>query len=107
MPQGLGRNLYPTLSVFENIDFFGRLFGQGAAERNARIDELLHATGLDPILDGRGKLSGGMKQKAQPLLLADPRSRSSDPRRTDDRGRSAVAPAVLGADRPHPRGGRR
>ena len=30
MPQGLGRNLYPTLSVFENIDFFGRLFGQGA-----------------------------------------------------------------------------
>ena len=32
MPQGLGRNLYPTLSVFDNIDFFGRLFGQGAAE---------------------------------------------------------------------------
>lgn len=28
MPQGLGKNLYPTLSVFENIDFFGRLFGQ-------------------------------------------------------------------------------
>src|SRR5690606_6149846 len=27
MPQGLGRNLYPTLSVYENIDFFGRLFG--------------------------------------------------------------------------------
>ena len=23
MPQGLGRNLYPTLSVFENIDFHG------------------------------------------------------------------------------------
>ena len=31
MPQGLGRNLYPTLSVFENIDFHGRLFGQDAA----------------------------------------------------------------------------
>src|SRR5271165_6400787 len=29
MPQGLGRNLYPTLSVFENLDFIGRLFGQG------------------------------------------------------------------------------
>ena len=28
MPQGLGRNLYPTLSCFENIDFHGRLFGQ-------------------------------------------------------------------------------
>ena len=41
MPQGLGRNLYPTLSVFENIDFFGRLFGQSATERRAKITELL------------------------------------------------------------------
>ena len=64
MPQGLGRNLYPTLSVFDNIDFFGRLFGQGAAERHARIDELLKATGLDPFWARPcGKLSGGMKQK--------------------------------------------
>jgi ribosome-dependent ATPase len=64
MPQGLGRNLYPTLSVFENIDFFGRLFGQSAAERRAHIDELLKATGLDPFEDRpAGKLSGGMKQK--------------------------------------------
>jgi len=64
MPQGLGRNLYPTLSVFENIDFFGRLFGQGAAERRARITELLTATALDPFEDRpAGKLSGGMKQK--------------------------------------------
>src|SRR5208337_4287118 len=64
MPQGLGRNLYPTLSVFENIDFFGRLFGQSATERRARITELLTATGLDPF-EARpaGKLSGGMKQK--------------------------------------------
>ena len=64
MPQGLGRNLYPTLSVFENIDFFGRLFGQSAAERRARITELLTATALDPFEDRpAGKLSGGMKQK--------------------------------------------
>ena len=49
MPQGLGRNLYPTLSVFDNIDFFGRLFGQGAAERRTRIGDLLKATGLDPF----------------------------------------------------------
>lgn len=64
MPQGLGRNLYPTLSVFENLDFFGRLFGQGAAERNARIADLLRATGLSPFGDRpAGKLSGGMKQK--------------------------------------------
>jgi len=64
MPQGLGRNLYPTLSVFENIDFFGRLFGQSEAERRRRITDLLTATGLDPFEDRpAGKLSGGMKQK--------------------------------------------
>ena len=64
MPQGLGKNLYPTLSVEENLQFFGRLFGHGAAERRRRIDELTTATGLHPFL-GRpaGKLSGGMKQK--------------------------------------------
>src|SRR5262245_21492451 len=27
MPQGLGKNLYFELSVFENIDFFAQLFG--------------------------------------------------------------------------------
>jgi ribosome-dependent ATPase len=64
MPQGLGRNLYPTLSVFENIDFFGRLFGQSATARREKIRELLTATGLDPFEDRpAGKLSGGMKQK--------------------------------------------
>ncbi|MDJ1160075.1 ribosome-associated ATPase/putative transporter RbbA [Chelatococcus sp. SYSU_G07232] len=64
MPQGLGRNLYPTLSVFENLDFFGRLFGQPRRERERRIAELLAATGLDPFPDRpAGKLSGGMKQK--------------------------------------------
>ena len=64
MPQGLGKNLYPTLSVFENVDFFGRLFGHGRHERERRIDELLNATGLAPFADRpAGKLSGGMKQK--------------------------------------------
>ena len=75
MPQGLGRNLYPTLSVFDNIDFFGRLFGQGTAERRARIDELLPATGLDPFANRPcGKLSGGMKQKVSLCcsLMHDP-----------------------------------
>ncbi len=64
MPQGLGRNLYPTLSVRENLDFFGRLFGQSAEERAERITDLLVSTGLDPFPDRpAGKLSGGMKQK--------------------------------------------
>ncbi|HWA49698.1 MAG TPA: ribosome-associated ATPase/putative transporter RbbA [Dongiaceae bacterium] len=64
MPQGLGRNLYPTLTVAENLHFFGRLYGQGRKERQERITELLRATGLDPFPDRPvGKLSGGMKQK--------------------------------------------
>jgi ribosome-dependent ATPase len=64
MPQGLGKNLYPTLSVFENIDFFGRLFGQDRAERERRIAGLTESTGLAPFVDRpAGKLSGGMKQK--------------------------------------------
>jgi ribosome-dependent ATPase len=64
MPQGLGKNLYPTLSVFENIDFFGRLFGHDKAERNRRIAGLLRDTGLTPFADRpAAKLSGGMKQK--------------------------------------------
>ncbi|HJV40084.1 ribosome-associated ATPase/putative transporter RbbA [Caulobacter sp.] len=64
MPQGLGKNLYATLSVAENLEFFGRLFGQDGAEREHRIADLLESTGLAPFRDRpAGKLSGGMKQK--------------------------------------------
>ncbi|HBC9088608.1 TPA: ribosome-associated ATPase/putative transporter RbbA [Citrobacter koseri] len=64
MPQGLGKNLYHTLSVYENVDFFARLFGHDKAEREARITDLLNSTGLAPFRDRpAGKLSGGMKQK--------------------------------------------
>ena len=64
MPQGLGRNLYPTLSVYENIDFHARLFGLDGQERMRQITRLMEATRLAPFA-GRaaGKLSGGMKQK--------------------------------------------
>lgn len=64
MPQGLGKNLYMTLSVYENIEFFARLFEQDKEERESRINMLLESTGLLNFKDRpAGKLSGGMKQK--------------------------------------------
>ena len=62
MPQGLGKNLYLELSVYDNVDFMAQLFGLSPAERT--VKELLDATGLGPFPDRpAGKLSGGMKQK--------------------------------------------
>ncbi|MGY3615195.1 ribosome-associated ATPase/putative transporter RbbA [Bradyrhizobium sp. USDA 10063] len=64
MPQGLGKNLYPDLSVRENVEFFARLFEQSRKEREWRINELLESTGLAPFADRpASKLSGGMRQK--------------------------------------------
>ena len=64
LPQGLGRNLYATLSVEENLQFFARLFGHDAGGRRQRIDTLARATGLHPFLHRPvGQLSGGMRQK--------------------------------------------
>ncbi len=64
MPQGLGKNLYASLSVAENLMFFARLFGHDDAESRRRIEQLTLSTGLHPFLDRPvGKLSGGMKQK--------------------------------------------
>jgi ribosome-dependent ATPase len=64
MPQGLGKNLYLELSVYDNVDFMARLFGLSAAERPGRVRQLLEATGLGPFAERpAGKLSGGMKQK--------------------------------------------
>ena len=75
MPQGLGRNLYPTLSVAENLDFFASLFGRTGPQRRGRIGRLTQATGLQAFLDRpAGQLSGGMRQKLGLccVLLHDP-----------------------------------
>ena len=64
MPQGLGKNLYPDLTVFENIIFFSRLYGQRRDEGAARAESLMRDTGLLPFATRPAqKLSGGMRQK--------------------------------------------
>ena len=64
MPQGLGKNLYMSLSVYENIEFFAKLFGLNRQERKKRILQLLQSIDLIKFKDRpAGKLSGGMKQK--------------------------------------------
>ena len=100
MPQGLGKNLYPTLSVEENLQFFARLFGHEHAERRRRIDDLTRSTGLHRFL-GRpaGKLSGGMKQKLGLCcaLIHDPDLLILDEPTT---GVESIGPRpVLGVDR--------
>jgi ribosome-dependent ATPase len=112
MPQGLGKNLSMELSVFENVDFFARLFGQRQAERSSRIARLLAATGLDPFPDRpAGKLSGGMKQKVglctalvhdpdllildEPTTGVDPLSRQQFWRLIDDIRRDRPTMSVI------------
>jgi ABC-2 type transport system ATP-binding protein len=64
MPQGLGLNLYPELSVEENVDFFARLRLTPENELVERKQRLLAVTRLEKFKDRPMKqLSGGMKQK--------------------------------------------
>jgi ABC-2 type transport system ATP-binding protein len=56
--------LYGDLTVQENMDFYGDLFGIGRRDRETLSHELLAMTRMEPFR-GRAaaKLSGGMKQK--------------------------------------------
>ena len=62
MPQHFG--LYEDLTVDENIEFFGELFGIERRDREEGAARLLAASGMTPFRNRRaGQLSGGMKQK--------------------------------------------
>ncbi|WP_374244606.1 ATP-binding cassette domain-containing protein [Zoogloea sp.] len=64
LPQGLGLNLYPDLSIDENVDFFGRLRLVPADVLAERKRVLLGMTRLDAFRHRpMRQLSGGMKQK--------------------------------------------
>ena len=64
MPQGLGLNLYDTLTVSENIEFFRELRKVPDDKFLKNRDSLLSMTRLQPFLNRPAEnLSGGMRQK--------------------------------------------
>ena len=74
------------------------------AERERRINGTARRDRSRSVSRPAGRQAVGRHEaEAVAVLLADPRSGPLDPRRTDHGRRPAVAPAILGADRPHPR----
>ena len=64
MPQGLGSNLYDSLTVRENIEFFRDLRKLPSDVYTRNLVDLLTVTRLEPFLGRRAaNLSGGMRQK--------------------------------------------
>ena len=79
VPQDIA--LYPSLTAFENLAFFGRMYGLAGAALRARVQECLAMVGLENHAGRRVETySGGMKRRANlaagllhhpPILILD------------------------------------
>ncbi|MHA1616835.1 MAG: ABC transporter ATP-binding protein [Candidatus Njordarchaeales archaeon] len=82
-------SLYADLTVYENLDFYGRIYGLSREERVKRIRELLEIVELSAYKDFlAGNLSGGMKRRLSlaaalihdpPILILDEPTAGVDP----------------------------
>lgn len=82
-------SLYVELTVWENIRFFGRIYGMSRAKAAAEGQRLLEWIGLWPFKNRlSGQLSGGMRQKLAlacaivhrpPVLILDEPTTAVDP----------------------------
>jgi ABC-2 type transport system ATP-binding protein len=67
VPQELA--LYPTLTLQENLQFFGSLYGLAGSKLKSRIEKCLRITGLEKAAHKQVKrFSGGMKHRANLLV---------------------------------------